>query len=78
MEVDHFLKVVDEVTPKDIASIAQKLLSSPLTLASYGDGICPILTDSFNYFVVYGLMVICSSLFSFFHGHLFPILFYIL
>ncbi|PKI66091.1 hypothetical protein CRG98_013499 [Punica granatum] len=35
--VEHFLKTIDEVTPKDIASIAQKLLSSPLTMASYGD-----------------------------------------
>ncbi|KAG6723489.1 hypothetical protein I3842_03G210700 [Carya illinoinensis] len=35
--VDHFLKAVDQVTAKDIASIAQKLLSSPLTMASYGD-----------------------------------------
>lgn len=36
--MDHFLKAVDEVTLKDIASITQKLLSSPLTMASYGDG----------------------------------------
>ncbi|CAA2980922.1 mitochondrial-processing peptidase subunit alpha [Olea europaea subsp. europaea] len=35
--VEHFLKAVDEVTAKDIASIVQKLLSSPLTMASYGD-----------------------------------------
>ncbi|KAJ0031704.1 hypothetical protein Pint_13311 [Pistacia integerrima] len=35
--VDHFLKAVDDVTVKDITSIAQKLLSSPLTMASYGD-----------------------------------------
>lgn len=35
--VEHFLKAVDEVTPKDVASIAQKLLKSPLTMASYGD-----------------------------------------
>ncbi|KAL5572517.1 hypothetical protein UlMin_022114 [Ulmus minor] len=37
LEVDNFLKAVDEITIKDIASIAQKLLSSPLTMASYGD-----------------------------------------
>lgn len=37
--MDHFLKAVDEVTLKDIASVAQKLLASPLTMASYGDGI---------------------------------------
>ncbi|KAL3825219.1 hypothetical protein ACJIZ3_021248 [Penstemon smallii] len=35
--VEHFLKAIDEVTPQDIAKIAQKLLSSPLTMASYGD-----------------------------------------
>ncbi|KAH7512958.1 mitochondrial-processing peptidase subunit alpha [Ziziphus jujuba] len=37
MEVDHFLKAVDGITVKDIALTAQKLLSSPLTMASYGD-----------------------------------------
>lgn len=36
--VEYFLKAVDEVTPQDIAKIAQKLLQSPLTMASYGDG----------------------------------------
>lgn len=36
--MEHFLKIVDEVTVKDIQSIVQKLLSSPLTMASYGDG----------------------------------------
>lgn len=36
--VDYFLKAVDEVTAKDIATTVQKLLSSPLTMASYGDG----------------------------------------
>ncbi|KAK4758876.1 hypothetical protein SAY87_020177 [Trapa incisa] len=35
--VEHFLKVIDEVTPKDITSMAQNLLSSPLSMASYGD-----------------------------------------
>ncbi|KAK8591073.1 hypothetical protein V6N13_031140 [Hibiscus sabdariffa] len=35
--VEYFLKVVDEITPKDISSVAQKLLSSPLTMASYGN-----------------------------------------
>ncbi|KAL0410559.1 UNVERIFIED_CONTAM: Mitochondrial-processing peptidase subunit alpha [Sesamum latifolium] len=35
--VEHFLKAVDEVTAQDLAKIAQKLLSSPLTMASYGD-----------------------------------------
>lgn len=36
--MEYFLKVVDEITLKDISSIAQKLLSSPLTMASYGNG----------------------------------------
>ncbi|XP_048233665.1 mitochondrial-processing peptidase subunit alpha [Ricinus communis] len=35
--VEHFLKVVEEITPNDIAKIAQKIISSPLTMASYGD-----------------------------------------
>lgn len=35
--VEHFLKAIDDVTAKDIASIATKLISSPLTMASYGD-----------------------------------------
>ncbi|GLU09975.1 hypothetical protein SLE2022_268090 [Rubroshorea leprosula] len=34
--VAHFLKAVEEVTLKDISTIAQKLLSSPLPMASYG------------------------------------------
>ena len=37
--MDHFVKAVDEVTVKDITSVAQKLLSSSLMMASYGDGI---------------------------------------
>ena len=36
--MELFLKTVDEVTVKDIANIAKKLLSSPLTMASHGDG----------------------------------------
>ncbi|KAI8553680.1 hypothetical protein RHMOL_Rhmol05G0035400 [Rhododendron molle] len=36
--LEHFLRAVDEVSAKDIASIAQKLISSPLTMASHGDG----------------------------------------
>ncbi|CAH1431980.1 unnamed protein product [Lactuca virosa] len=35
--VEFFLKAVDEVSAKDIASITQRLLSSPLTMASHGD-----------------------------------------
>ncbi|WOL08198.1 mitochondrial-processing peptidase subunit alpha [Canna indica] len=32
--IEHFLKVVNEVTLKDITSSAQKIISSPLTMAS--------------------------------------------
>lgn len=35
--VEHFLKTVDDITLKDITNIAEKLISSPLTMASYGD-----------------------------------------
>ncbi|KAL7093703.1 hypothetical protein ACP275_11G055900 [Erythranthe tilingii] len=35
--VDHYLKIVEEITAQDIAKTVQKLLSSPLTMASYGD-----------------------------------------
>ncbi|KAJ0779585.1 putative quinol--cytochrome-c reductase, Mitochondrial processing peptidase [Helianthus annuus] len=35
--VEYFLKAIDEVSGKDIASIVKKLLSSPLTMASHGD-----------------------------------------
>ncbi|GMH03355.1 hypothetical protein Nepgr_005194 [Nepenthes gracilis] len=35
--VDHFLKAIDEVAVKDITAMAEKLLSSPLTMASHGD-----------------------------------------
>ncbi|XP_010924455.1 mitochondrial-processing peptidase subunit alpha [Elaeis guineensis] len=35
--IDHFLKAVDEVTLEDITSISQKIISSPLTMASWGD-----------------------------------------
>jgi len=35
--VEHFLKVLNEVTLDDIASIAQKIISTPLTMASWGD-----------------------------------------
>ncbi|KAJ6813728.1 putative mitochondrial-processing peptidase subunit alpha [Iris pallida] len=35
--IEHFLKAVDEVTLKDIAAISEKIISSPLTLASWGD-----------------------------------------
>ncbi|GFP86762.1 mitochondrial-processing peptidase subunit alpha [Phtheirospermum japonicum] len=35
--VEHFLTAVDKVTLDDISYISQRLLSSPLTMASYGD-----------------------------------------
>ncbi|CAL0326034.1 unnamed protein product [Lupinus luteus] len=35
--VELFLKAVDEITLNDITKIAQKIISSPLTMASYGD-----------------------------------------
>ncbi|XP_072960803.1 mitochondrial-processing peptidase subunit alpha-like isoform X3 [Typha angustifolia] len=34
---EHFLKAVDGVTLKDITSLAEKIISSPLTMASWGD-----------------------------------------
>lgn len=37
--LEDFLKAVDEVTSQDITEISQKLVSSPLTMASYGEGI---------------------------------------
>lgn len=40
-KLSQLLKAVDEVSLEDIASIGQKLLSSPLTMASYGDGMYP-------------------------------------
>jgi mitochondrial-processing peptidase subunit alpha len=50
--VEHFLKAVDEVSAKDITSIAQQLLSTPLTMASYGDGnflyMCSYKIESLN------------------------------
>lgn len=36
-KLSQLLKAVDEVSLEDIASIGQKLLSSPLTMATYGD-----------------------------------------
>ncbi|CAI9100486.1 OLC1v1037599C1 [Oldenlandia corymbosa var. corymbosa] len=35
--VQHFLSAIDKVTVEDITSLAQKILRSPLTMASYGD-----------------------------------------
>lgn len=46
--VIDFLKTVDEITPQSIASLAQKIISSPLTMASYGDVINVPSYDSVN------------------------------
>ncbi|KAI6690102.1 hypothetical protein NL676_026930 [Syzygium grande] len=35
--VEHFLKDVEKITLDDITSVARRVLSSPLTMASYGD-----------------------------------------
>ncbi|BBG98901.1 Insulinase Peptidase family M16 protein [Prunus dulcis] len=35
--VEHFLKTVEEVSLTDITTIAQKIISSPLTMASFGN-----------------------------------------
>lgn len=36
--MDQFLSVLEHITLDDITNIAQKIISSPLTMASYGDG----------------------------------------
>ncbi|KAH9613689.1 hypothetical protein KSS87_013833 [Heliosperma pusillum] len=46
--VEHFLKAIDEVTLRDIASVAGRLLSSPLTMASHGDVLYVPSYDSVN------------------------------
>ncbi|XP_047045349.1 mitochondrial-processing peptidase subunit alpha-like [Lolium rigidum] len=35
--IEHFMRAVDETTLNDISSVAKKIISSPLTLASWGD-----------------------------------------
>ncbi|KAG6497656.1 hypothetical protein ZIOFF_045560 [Zingiber officinale] len=35
--VEHFLKAIDQLTLKDIVYLAETIISSPLTLASWGD-----------------------------------------
>ncbi|XP_058091119.1 mitochondrial-processing peptidase subunit alpha-like isoform X4 [Magnolia sinica] len=35
--VQHFLRAIDELTLDDLATLAQKILSSPLTMGSWGD-----------------------------------------
>ncbi|GLU22314.1 hypothetical protein SLE2022_384010 [Rubroshorea leprosula] len=46
--VHEFLKMVDEITPQSIAATADKIISSPLTMASYGDVINVPSYDSVN------------------------------
>ena len=36
--LEQFFKAVDGITLNDITKISQKIISSPLTMASYGDG----------------------------------------
>ena len=47
--MEQLLKAVDEVTLEDITKISQKIISSPLTMASYGDGKYKIFFDAFGY-----------------------------
>jgi len=35
--VEHLLKAVDGVTLKDVTTVAEKIISSPLTMASHGN-----------------------------------------
>ncbi|KAK6911982.1 Peptidase M16, N-terminal [Dillenia turbinata] len=35
--VEHFLKAVDEITLEDITNVARNIISTPLTMASYGN-----------------------------------------
>ncbi|KAL5062810.1 hypothetical protein RYX36_024547 [Vicia faba] len=53
--VEQFLQAVDEITLNDITKISQKIISSPLTMASYGDG------NSFNFypFINVSLLIVC-------------------
>ena len=46
--MEHFLKAVDEITLDDIYNISQKILSSPLTMASYGDGNLLFFTELYD------------------------------
>ncbi|KAJ0881889.1 putative quinol--cytochrome-c reductase, Mitochondrial processing peptidase [Helianthus annuus] len=49
---EFFLKAIDDVTANDIASIAKKLLSSPLTMASHGDGNFLLIIVKLTFFLV--------------------------
>ncbi|XVF74489.1 hypothetical protein PTKIN_Ptkin13bG0114400 [Pterospermum kingtungense] len=46
--IHSFLKMVDEVTLQDITDMAEKIISSPLTMASYGDVTCVPSYESVN------------------------------
>ncbi|KAL6140793.1 hypothetical protein ACLB2K_059086 [Fragaria x ananassa] len=46
--VEHFLKTVEGVTLKDITTAAQQIISSPLTMASYGNVVNVPSYDSVN------------------------------
>jgi mitochondrial-processing peptidase subunit alpha len=46
--VDYFLKAIDAITLKDISSLAEKIISSPLTMASWGDGMLMSLNNCCN------------------------------
>lgn len=35
---EHLLKAIDGVTLKDVTSVAEKIIASPLTMASHGNG----------------------------------------
>ncbi|GLJ30406.1 hypothetical protein SUGI_0601650 [Cryptomeria japonica] len=35
--VEHFLKVLDQISPDDITAIARKIISTPLTMAAWGN-----------------------------------------
>lgn len=39
--IEHFLKALDEVSLDDITKYANKLISSPLTMASWGNSKSP-------------------------------------
>lgn len=36
--MEHFLNDVEKITLEDVTDVARRILSSPLTMASYGDG----------------------------------------
>lgn len=62
--MEDFLKAVDEVTLKDITSISQKLISSPLTMASYGDGISLVFEKIYCVITILSCVVVILSLYA--------------